>query len=475
MKRARRLLGASIVAVIVLSPAASTAATIEVTTLDDERAVDGDCSLREAMQSANDNVSADECAKGRGAERDTIKLQPAEYDLTGPSSDEDENADGDLDYTGGGALTIRGAKGGGSVIDSETDDRVIHAVENASALKLERLMLERGDASTLDRDDGGNVYVGEGALTLSRARISGGTAGSGGGVFFASDERLRIDRSQLFGNEAISGGALNTLGTGRSTVSRSYFSENGARAGASRGGAITYSGDSLKVSDTFFLDNVASSTPGGSALGGAIYGSNLDIRRSLFWGNETQESGENVIAAGGAIDSNGGTRIANTTFYDNASADAGGALVAEGALSHVTFLANSAEDGGDHVAPVPNVGAGPLVVRNSIFPGAAIAVDLCDSDGTVVSKGFSVATYDDPDCGFLDSDLTGVGNPGLEPGAPFPHGGRTWTIPITKSSPAKDLVPKRKCRSAGGTDQRGFERPAGPRCDAGAFERGAKP
>ncbi|MDQ3729582.1 MAG: CSLREA domain-containing protein, partial [Actinomycetota bacterium] len=58
-------LGAS----LLLSSSAS-ASTIEVTTTGDELAVDGDCSLREAVQSANENVSFDDCAKGQGDSRD---------------------------------------------------------------------------------------------------------------------------------------------------------------------------------------------------------------------------------------------------------------------------------------------------------------------------------------------------------------------------------------------------------------------
>jgi hypothetical protein len=92
----------------------------------------------------------------------------------------------------------------------------------------------------------------------------------------------------------------------------------------------------------------------------------------------------------------------------------------------------------------------------------------------VTSKGFNVFSYDDAGCGTLDSDIANGGNAGLA-SAPGAHGGPNLTIPITSGSVAKDLVPRRKCRSAKGVDQRGYVRPKGPRCDAGAFERGAQP
>ena len=46
---------------------------------------------------------------------------------------------------------------------------------------------------------------------------------------------------------------------------------------------------------------------------------------------------------------------------------------------------------------------------------------------------------------------------------------------IEKTSPARNLIPKRRCKVAEGEDQRAFERPEGRKCDAGAFERGASP
>jgi hypothetical protein len=64
---------------------------------------------------------------------------------------------------------------------------------------------------------------------------------------------------------------------------------------------------------------------------------------------------------------------------------------------------------------------------------------------------------------------------GFKDAAPDDNGGRTFTLDIAADSQAKDLVPVRKCGASGGEDQRGFRRPKGPRCDAGALERGAKP
>ncbi|MDQ3759593.1 MAG: hypothetical protein M3331_06605, partial [Actinomycetota bacterium] len=68
-----------------------------------------------------------------------------------------------------------------------------------------------------------------------------------------------------------------------------------------------------------------------------------------------------------------------------------------------------------------------------------------------------------------------VGNTGLAAAGLRDNGGPTETIGLKRSSPAVDLVPKPRCKIADGRDQRGFKRPAGKKCDAGAFERRAKP
>ena len=48
------------------------------------------------------------------------------------------------------------------------------------------------------------------------------------------------------------------------------------------------------------------------------------------------------------------------------------------------------------------------------------------------------------------------------------NGGFTNTIDLTAESEAVNLIPERKCKPAKGEDQRGFKRPKGKRCDAGA-------
>ena len=74
--------------------AAAHGATITVNTLADELAVNGNCSLREAVQATNSDTAVDACPAGAGP--DTITLGPDVYALGLSGAIEDANQTGDL-------------------------------------------------------------------------------------------------------------------------------------------------------------------------------------------------------------------------------------------------------------------------------------------------------------------------------------------------------------------------------------------
>ena len=169
----------------------------------------------------------------------------------------------------------------------------------------------------------------------------------------------------------------------------------------------------------------------------------------------------------------GALLIANSTFFDNRAGgpgddDGNGGAVYGGSdtvdILHTTFDSNQASEEGDTLQS----DNGTLRLFGSIIDDAT---DPCVGN-TVTSTGFNVSESIDDQCQFLGSDVEG-GDPGLDVFGD--NGGPTQTISIQPTSDAKNLVPKGKCKDAtDGEDQRGFKRPKGPRCDAGAFERGAK-
>src|SRR5690348_5855386 len=128
------------VLVLACLPASAHAATIRVTTTGDLLAADGVCSLREAVLSANQDVSVGGCIAGGGA--DTIVLRAGTYTLAIPGGDEDLGYTGDLDATGPLKIVSRVD---GTVIDADRVDRVLD-VHPGAVVTVDHLALVDGDA-----------------------------------------------------------------------------------------------------------------------------------------------------------------------------------------------------------------------------------------------------------------------------------------------------------------------------------------
>ena len=83
-------------------PAGASAATITVDTFDDVElpaSSDGDCSLREAVQTANTNSVVDDCVQGEASPNiDTIHLDPGTYLLDNTLIPDDANGSGDSTF-----------------------------------------------------------------------------------------------------------------------------------------------------------------------------------------------------------------------------------------------------------------------------------------------------------------------------------------------------------------------------------------
>ena len=475
----RYLLAAAVAVLAVAAPAG--AAEIEVTTAGDELNGDTDCSLREAVQAANTNAAVSGCNKGQGSKRDTVKLQPGVlYELEIPSTNENANANGDLDITGSGPLTIKGNARGmaGPLIFTQEDDRVIDVL-GSGAVKVQKLNLEGDDVSgNASGDDEGGVIRAEGAtLMVDDVNVEGGVADVGGGIA-GLERNLTVTDSFIGDNEATDGGGgIYAVGVNRLKLSRSGVSSNSVEGTTVDGGGVWSSAERTEIVDTeITFNDVATTTPGGSAVGGGIFGAGPDlvVRRSLIEGNNSDDIGGSSNSFGGGIQylgQGGQLELVNSTLFDNDTDGTGGGFHARKAsVANVTFFGNDAGDDGDHMSAVAT---GPVKFRNSIIAGG-LFTDTCTGDpGSFVSKGFSVIQFDDPTCAFRDSDPV-VTDIGFADGTPVPNGGETFTMGIKNSSPAKNLIPKRKCKVAQREDQRDFVRPVGRKCDAGAFERGAK-
>jgi CSLREA domain-containing protein len=475
--------GALAVAAFALFAGGASAATIKVDVTNDELNGDGDCSLREAVQAANTNAAVDECEKGQGAKRDVVKLKAVGYTVGPGSTNEGNNADGDLDVTGGGPLTVEG-KGldETSITDTTDEDRILDLTVTASNLMVDGLRLSSGDVTPLAflEARGGNVRAQAGSkLTIRNSEIAGGDAYIGGGVYGEDSSRITISNSHFEVNDATgSGGSLALQETAKGTVNRTTLQQSDVTSSAEsvRGGIIAAAGDKLTVVDSILQGSSATASGAAhAAFGAGIWATtDLVVKRSLIQGNGTSADEDNVGEHGGGIFLQGGElTVVNSTFFNNRAGEggdndgSGGAIfVAAGSaeVSHTTLDANNATSIGDAFGGT----SGSLLFRQSVVEDSE---DPC-SGTPIFSGGYNVTEDDDVDCDFIGSDapdaVTGLGSVS-------DNGGPTLTIPISPTSVAKNYVPKAPCKQhAKFEDQRKFQRPKGKKCDAGAFELGAK-
>ena len=464
-------------------PAGAGAATIKVDTRADEldASPDAKCSLREAVQAANDNDAVGGCPKGSGAD-DTIELGRGNFKLTIPSTNEDLNANGDLDVDGG-KVTFVGKGGGVTVIKTTLADRIVD-VHDATPTVFKSIGLSGGDVTSFGTGSGrgGNVAADSaGDLTFIGAIVSHGRAYVGGGLYLNSPStlsKLKATRTTFISNRATGlGGALDVINEVRSKISKSTIYENAVLnddSGANAGG-ISNRGLSMTITDTELSGNAAMGDTNEAAAGGAIYNSGpnagLVIRRSLFDFNSASAPTVGFFEGAGAIFTASGSApvsVRNSTFHSNTvgapNGQGAGIYVNNG---DVTVTNTTFNDNGDE--STFQTQGGSLLVQNSILDGPNPCAGLFVDAG-----GYNVATVDDSECGFSGADVTDAGSFGFKTAAPVKNGGATRTLALKASSPAVDLIPKAFCGVADGEDQRGFDRPR-RKCDSGAYERGAKP
>lgn len=276
------------------------AASITVTTTADELNSDGDCSLREAIRSANQNISVDKCATGAAV--DTINLPGGTFTLSIAGTNEDFAATGDLDLTE--SVNINGA-GLNTTINANGLDRVFHIVSGTA--NLSALTVSGGSTS----GSGGGLLVNSIAtLTLNNVTVRNNTATDGGGLYNAGNGT--VNNSTINSNTAISdgGGVRNdfALALNNSTIS-------GNQAGDSGGGLFNFGASSavLTLSNITVTNNRADSDSNGSGTGGGLQNTSpgaINLKNSIL-ASDIGPSGS--PDCGGPINSQGYNLIQTTT------------------------------------------------------------------------------------------------------------------------------------------------------------------
>lgn len=280
------------------------AANIVVNTTADELNSDGDCSLREAIQSANSNTSVDACTAGSGT--DTINVPAGTYVLSISGTGEDANATGDLDITSN--LSINGASATSTIIDGGGIDRVIE-VRPGATVQMNSVTVRNGNNSGI---------FNQGTLTLNNDTVTNNT---------------RVD----FG-----GGILNF---GTMTINNSTIDDNDTTGTNLSGG-----GGGIFTQGTITITNSTVSNNTSQGRGGGIY--NLDLTLNI---TNSTISANTALNGGGGFNRFGTVNFTNTTIANNIATDNGGGVWNLGgtlSVKNTVLSANNAATAADNCAGV---------------------------------------------------------------------------------------------------------------------------
>lgn len=209
---------------------AAQAATITVSAGAVDTVVNGNCSLVEAVQSANSDTAVDGCVAG-SAGLDTLVLPPitfsfssADVSSTSYGSNALPSISSPISIQGNGAIIERSAAAG------TPDFRLFH-VSTAGSLALDRVTLRNGVSS----GGGGAIANISGVLNLTNSTISGNSAATlGGGILaisFYGTQTTGISNSTISGNTASGAGGGIAYSGGLGTVSHSTITGNSAPQG----------------------------------------------------------------------------------------------------------------------------------------------------------------------------------------------------------------------------------------------------
>jgi hypothetical protein len=345
-------LAAAIVLSLVLPTA--TAATFNVTRFDDpfpDSCLPSDCSLREAVRTANQTAGAD-----------LVLLPAGEFTL-----DWTGHATGEITIGISDAVTIRGAGAAATRVNGAAVGRLFY-ITNAAAT-FERLTM-RGGRAQEPNPSGGGIRAYQSKVTLLGAVLTGNRAHSMGGGIDLSNSTLDLIGSEVSNNQTEAwGGGIYAYESDVSLRKGSVVSGN---ASAIVGGGIVVSyGDLLGDDTSVVRENRGSSgggvrvtgrligepTPGGSGLfeitrnsargsgGGVELGANTTMTRVASVGNEAEYGGgvsmftgtvnvsDSLIAAnaahtygGGVTASNGILELDRVSIEGNDSDYQGGAM-----------------------------------------------------------------------------------------------------------------------------------------------------
>ncbi len=410
--------------------------------------VDDNCSLANAIRSANGNAQIEESGDRDG--NDDCEAGGDPDDTANPPATGDDiillkkNVTLAADLP---SITSRvQLEGKGRRISGDANHRVIMVVNGH--LSVNDLTIIKGLAATV----GGGIYVNSGSLSVNDSVIKDSKANDIGGGIYAIDSDVDIVDSEFSGNMTVKshgGGVYFISSTGLNTLDivGATFKNNMA---TEDGGALKTAGGIATINKSAFVENQADE-------GGAIESSQttLDITNSTFSGNSAREGG-------GLSSFSSFVTLTHTTWAYNSADEQGGGIAIIGWTGNLkmrnTLITNSVNGGDCHSGPNPNIiiqFTGNFIQDGSCTPEPAESQAAPSDSDEITAQAqqvaVAVAQLTPGDDAGIDDELTG------DP----PH------HPLLSTSPAIDAANPMYCLL---DDQPDTARPQFGNCDIGAYE-----
>ncbi|GIV83010.1 MAG: hypothetical protein KatS3mg052_0017 [Candidatus Roseilinea sp.] len=367
---------------LALSAGVASAATITVTTGLDEFGTGPDCSLREAIESANTDNPFGGCVGAGMFGSDTIVFAPGvsviTLTITTPGANNDDNSFLDLDIGDssppGQDLTIDGGPNGVVVQPgvSPWDDRIFDipqiAMGQPGAVVLRNLTIQGGNAPTSETgggqpcfNSGGGVRNWSGGpLTLENVTVQNNAMPMHGGGVCQQGSTLTVLNSTVSNNTAnMMGGGIYAVSGFNLTVVNSTIRDN--TAGRAGGGIFELSGaftlqNSQVLSNTVIL-------PGGFGGGVATIGGTVPksiVTSTVAYNRADGDGGGIYNQTARGLQVNASTVLSNTAgaFLNNPGNGGGIWSSADLFLNNTDVLSNAALISGTAMSVVPGGGGG---------------------------------------------------------------------------------------------------------------------
>jgi hypothetical protein len=323
------------------------------------------------------------------------------------------------------------------------------------------------------------------SFELLNSQVYSNTAYEGGGIYFQGTPSfgllsVRIENSNAYSNTAsLSAGFENHSGNATVPVKlqNSHLYNNHA----------TYYGGAIGNYGTLSIYTTTLDTNSAVIRGGGIYnyeGGQLDIEQSTLNGNSAKLGGG--IFSELFLHNNARLALLNSTLSGNTASRYGGGIFAQGGQARL-YNATIADNqvlvpngnnylglgGGLYITGTATIDGQNLLLANNTHKYSSSTPERDDCFGTLHSLGYNLI-QSTTNCiigGTTTGNITGQ-DPRLGPLGYY--GGSTQTQSPFPGSPAIDAGENPFCSDFNGTpiltDQGGFQRPSGPRCDIGAVE-----